>query len=83
MQHFCTCSYLAMGDSYLTLSAHFRVGLSTIHTIINKTCLAIWHALAQEVMPTPDQRKWEKLKKDIECVGGSPIVWGHLMANTL
>lgn len=83
MQHFCICSYLATGDSYLTLSARFRVGLSTIHSIINETCLAIWHALAQEVMPTPDRRKWEKLRKDFECVGGSPIAWGRLMVNTL
>ena len=36
MQHVCICSYLPTGDSYLTLSARFRVGLSTIHSIINK-----------------------------------------------
>ena len=76
-------SYLATGDSYITLSARFRVGLSTIHCIINNTCTAICNALSNEVMPTPDRNKWEKLRKDSECDGGFPTVWGRLTESTL
>ena len=60
---FFLCSFLATGDSYLTLSARFRVGISTIHNIVNETCLAIWNALSEEVMPIPDLDKWKKVEE--------------------
>ena len=72
------CSYLATGDSYITLSARFRVGLSTIHCIINDTCTAIWNALSNEVMPTPDRNKWEKIEEGFRMRWRFPNCLGAL-----
>ena len=43
--------FLATGDSYTSLRAHFRIGKSTVKEIVVETCLAIWHSMKDEVMP--------------------------------
>ena len=63
MFNFHLYSYFATGDSYITLSACFQICLSTIHTIVNETCLAICHALSDEIMPIPDQNKWQQMEE--------------------
>ena len=71
-------SFLATGDSYLSLSAHFRVGISTIHNIVNKTCLAIWNALSEEVMLIPDLDKWKKVEEGFRMRWRFPNCLGAL-----
>ena len=69
---------MATGDSYLTLSARFRVGISTIHNIVNETCLAIWNALSEEVMPIPDLDKWKKVEEGFRMRWRFPNCLGAL-----
>jgi len=41
-----TIQYLATGDSQLSQSFNFRVGRSTVSSIVRSTCEAIWKALS-------------------------------------
>ena len=70
------CSFLATGDSYTGLSAHFRMSRPTIHEAINDTCQAIWDVLGPEVMLPPTQAHWECIEEGFRkrwhfpnCVG--------------
>ena len=38
-------SYLARGDSKQTLDTAFKMGRSTVTTIINEVCEAVWEEL--------------------------------------
>ena len=57
-------SYLTTGDSYNTLAARFRLGVSTVHYIIKDTCQAIWDELKDEFMPIPKMQDWRKIESE-------------------
>ena len=71
-------SFLATGDSYTSLKARFRCGLSTVHKIIPETCTAIWLALKDEVMSEPDLQRWEKIEEDFRVRWHFPNCLGAL-----
>lgn len=50
--------FLATGNSFTSLSDNFRMGESTIRTIIYSTCKVIYQILQPIVMPTPDEFLW-------------------------
>jgi hypothetical protein len=69
--------YLALGDSFRSLSQQFRVGLSTSRAIVKETCKSIIDVLGHLYIITPtDTKEWIKIARDFEkrlhfphCVG--------------
>ena len=57
------CSYLATGESFKHLAYRYRLGISTVTSIIQDTCEAIWDVLKDQEMPIPDQGMWEKIEQ--------------------
>ena len=52
--------FLATGDSYNTISASYRVGKTTVSTIVNETCRVLWKTLQPLYMPKPDRNQWDQ-----------------------
>lgn len=53
------CRYLATGESYRSLAFQFRLGKSTLTTLIPEVCEAIWEALQPIYMRMPrTSRDW-------------------------
>ena len=47
-----TCfSFLATGDSYLSLAFGFRVGITTVHKVVMNTCTVLWNVLHPLYLP--------------------------------
>ena len=75
-------SFLATGDSYNTLAARYRLGVSTVSMIVKNTCDVLWDKLQPEHMLEPKQNDWKK-NQNSTGNGTSPTVWEHSMGNTL
>lgn len=45
--------FLAIGDSYLIIAYSYRLGISTVQSIVINVCTAIIQKLTEEFMPTP------------------------------
>lgn len=56
--------YLATGDSYHSLSYRFRVGWSTVSTIVPEVAKAIWEGLVHQYMPVPQEEDWQTVAHD-------------------
>ncbi|CAL8310389.1 unnamed protein product [Boreogadus saida] len=50
--------YLATGDSYRTIANSFRVGISTVSSIVPDVATAIWDSLVEEFMAVPSTDEW-------------------------
>ena len=62
-----TLRYLATGDSQQSQSFAFRMGRSTISTLLRETCEAIWLALKQEYVKFPSTTNdWLKIANEFE-----------------
>lgn len=68
--------YLATGNSMTSLSYEFRVGISTVDTIIQEVSEAVWLALADKVFLHPTSEGWKSVAQGFEerwnipnCVG--------------
>ena len=55
-------SFLATGDSYNTLAARYRLGVSKVSMIVRNTCDVIWDKLQSEHMAEPKQNDWKKIE---------------------
>nr|XP_039248879.1 protein ALP1-like [Styela clava] len=71
-----TIRYLATGASQLDLAFSFRIGHSTVGTILRETMSALWKELVNEVMPPPSPKKWLEIAKEFNfrwqcpnCIG--------------
>ncbi|ENN83308.1 hypothetical protein YQE_00333, partial [Dendroctonus ponderosae] len=53
--------FLATGDSFKTISFSYRMGRSTVCTIVHHTSKAVIEVLLNEVMPVPDEVKWSEI----------------------
>lgn len=67
---------MATGDSLKTISFSYRLGHSTVYTIVIDTCKAIIKNLMSEVMPEPTESKWKEIAEDFwthwnfpNCIG--------------
>ena len=62
---------MATGDSLTTLAGRFRVGISTVHRCIKKTCKAIWDILSRSYMKPPTRQDWVQIEQSFynQCVG--------------
>ncbi|XP_041826075.1 protein ALP1-like [Melanotaenia boesemani] len=60
-----TLRYLATGESFASLSFHFRFGESTISMIVIETCKALHQTLRDEYLKTPTTvEEWLDVAKD-------------------
>ena len=50
--------FLATGESFHSLSFRFRMGYSTVRTIVKDTVIFIWNKLQAREMPIPNEQKW-------------------------
>uniref|UniRef100_A0A3P9KWN5 DDE Tnp4 domain-containing protein n=1 Tax=Oryzias latipes TaxID=8090 RepID=A0A3P9KWN5_ORYLA len=50
--------FLSTGDSYRTIASSFRLGVSTVASIVRETCDALWHFLRDEHLPVPTEEMW-------------------------
>lgn len=55
------CRYLATGDSYKTIYLNYRLGKSTVATIIPEVCDTIWQKLQPQYMPIPNEDAWTQI----------------------
>ncbi|XP_049842931.1 uncharacterized protein LOC126293682 isoform X1 [Schistocerca gregaria] len=53
--------YLATGDSYTTISFSYRVGISTVSSIVNQVCDALWRTMQPLYMPTATEDFWRNV----------------------
>ncbi|XP_046384982.1 protein ALP1-like [Ischnura elegans] len=70
-----TLRYLASGDSMTSIHYSFRVGLSTVSSIIRETCSALWEVCRGDFL-APTEENWRRLAHDFEerwkfphCIG--------------
>ena len=68
--------YLASGMSQKDVARYFRVGLSTISSIIKEVCEALWEELAPSEMKPPTSEDWKRIAEEFQqrwnfphCVG--------------
>ncbi|XP_063219307.1 uncharacterized protein LOC134529310 [Bacillus rossius redtenbacheri] len=68
--------FLATGDTFKTISYSYRLGRSTVAAIIYSTCKAIVDVIQNEVMPVPDEAKWNIVSSEFwvkwqfpNCIG--------------
>jgi hypothetical protein len=72
-----TLCYLTTGNSQISLSFEFRVGRSTICSIIRDTCLALWESLQPEFVRAPSSEEdWKGISSEFykswnfpNCIG--------------
>ena len=68
--------YLATGESFASLSYTFRIGVSTIHSIVTQLNEAVWKLLQPTYMPVPMTQKWNEISESFydickmpHCIG--------------
>ncbi|XP_050308498.1 uncharacterized protein LOC126744939 [Anthonomus grandis grandis] len=68
--------FLATGDSFKTISFSYRLGKSTVASIIHDTSKAIINVLLDEVMPVPKENEWNAIAEEFwrkwqfpNCIG--------------
>jgi len=71
-----TLRFLATGNSFRSLSYSFRLGLSTVSSIIHETCAAIWTHLQPLHLASPQKESWIKIAQEFankwnfpSCIG--------------
>ncbi|XP_071638920.1 uncharacterized protein [Temnothorax longispinosus] len=72
-----TLRFLASGDSMISMSYQYLIGLTTASNIIEETCDAIWNCLQKEVLPSClNADNWLNIAGDFEtkwnfnhCIG--------------
>jgi hypothetical protein len=61
--------FLATGDSFSTIGHSFRMGFSTVSSIVAEVCDVIWQRLQPTYMPQPTAEIWE------EAISGFQEKW--------
>ncbi|XP_061584677.1 uncharacterized protein zgc:194221 [Cololabis saira] len=56
--------YLATGDSFRTIARSYRVGHSTVCSIVAEVSRAIWDCLVEDYMPVPSTEDWRAISAD-------------------
>jgi len=61
--------FLPLVISVFTIATAYRMSRTSVSRIVPETCAAIWNALQQEVMSTPDIAAWKKLHLILNICG--------------
>ncbi|XP_025267834.1 protein ANTAGONIST OF LIKE HETEROCHROMATIN PROTEIN 1-like, partial [Camponotus floridanus] len=56
-----TLSYLASGNSIVSLSNYWKIGKSTAYEVIRETCEAIWKCLKSTHLAPPSTIEWKRI----------------------
>ena len=74
-----TLMFLSTGDSVNTLSLLFRIGESTIRSIVYETCQAIWLRLKDTYLKTPSSpNEWLQIASGFEQLWNFPHCLGAI-----
>ena len=74
-----TLYYLSTGDSFSTIALLFRLGASTVRSIIFETCSAIWDEMKGQYLKTPDtEGEWRAVARDFEQTWNFPHCLGAI-----
>ncbi|XP_043484646.1 uncharacterized protein LOC122512700 isoform X2 [Leptopilina heterotoma] len=74
-----TLRFLATGETFSSLHMQFRMGKSTVQSIIYNTLDVIWTKLQPKVMPVPKSNaEWKKICKGFEDQWQFPHCWGAM-----
>lgn len=61
-----TLRYLATGETHQSLAFSFRVGRSTVSSVVKETCSILWEMLQPIYLKPPDKEDWRSIAKKIE-----------------
>ncbi len=79
-----TLRYLASGDSQQSMAFNFRLGRTTVCNIIQETCEAIWIALNQDFLPSPQsEQDWKAIAAKFNEEWDFPNCLGALDGNRM
>lgn len=70
--------FLATGDSYLSLSHEFRVGITTVHQIVKEVCAALWIVLQPKYLPPPTPDIWKRSAEGYHKIWNFPLCCGSV-----
>ena len=74
-----TMRYLATGESFTSLHYQFRMGKSTISTLVPDVCQAIYRCLKDQFLRVPSTNiKWAEVSKDFFSLWNFPHCIGSL-----
>ncbi|XP_057294525.1 uncharacterized protein LOC130623036 [Hydractinia symbiolongicarpus] len=74
-----TLHYLAYGGSQQSLGFSFRIAKSTISSIVNETCSAIWNCLKEQYLRPPKALdEWKKIAQDFNDMWDLPHCIGAI-----
>jgi len=69
---------LGTGDSYQTIAFSFRLGHSTVQSIVLEVCSAIIFTLKDEYIPIPGEEDWKRIAKEFWEIWNFPNCIGAL-----
>ena len=72
------CRFLATGDSFRTIATSFRVGASTVASIVSDVVTAIWDCLVEEFMAVPTAEEWRVVAERFEERWNFPLCCGAI-----
>ncbi|KAL2080736.1 hypothetical protein ACEWY4_024529 [Coilia grayii] len=70
--------FLATGDSYRTVAYSYRVGVSTVASVVRQVTRVIWDALVGEYMPTPTTEDWRSVAEGFQRRWAFPNCLGSI-----
>ena len=74
-----TIRYLATGNSQVSLSFNFRMGRSTVCTIVRETCKALWETLQPLYVRVPSShQEWKGVSDQFELMWNFPNCIGAI-----
>lgn len=69
---------MGTGDSYQTIAFSFRLGHSTVQSIVLEVCSAIIFTLKDEYIPIPGEEDWKRIAKEFWEIWNFPNCIGAL-----
>ncbi|XP_072025329.1 putative nuclease HARBI1 [Amphiura filiformis] len=74
-----TLGFLASGASQKLIALDWRVGRSTLHSILKETCQAIWDTFKDDVVPFPTTpQEWKKISEEFKAKTQFPNCLGAI-----
>ncbi|XP_072301720.1 uncharacterized protein [Eucyclogobius newberryi] len=70
--------FLATGDSYRTIASSFRVGVSTVSSIVPEVAAVIWDCLVADFMAVPTAEDWRSIAAEFQERWNYPLCCGAI-----
>lgn len=70
--------FLATGDTYYTIGHSYRLGFSTVSSIVQEVCQSICNRMETIYMPEPTEEIWKESAKKFETSWNFPNCVGSL-----